>query len=143
MSATEELPSSDLRAEYARLGAPAEGGEFWRLDTSSNRGFKLCPTYPDHFAVPVAAPPGLEPLLSSPLLALYTPFSILLVYEVYQLIQAIPQSFSAAMNVLSTSAHPQPRSPAASQGRSPRAALGASPGHSWPSSRRGVGPAAS
>lgn len=45
----------------------------------------------------VAAPPGLEPLLSSPLLALYTPFSILLVYEVYQLIQAIPQSFSAAM----------------------------------------------
>ena len=59
MSATEELPSSDLRAEYARLGAPAEGGEFWRLDTSSNRGFKLCPTYPDHFAVPVAAPPGL------------------------------------------------------------------------------------
>ncbi|MEE2681564.1 MAG: hypothetical protein VX641_04240 [Planctomycetota bacterium] len=45
----------------------------------------------------VTAPPGLEPLLSSPLLALYTTFSILLVYEVYQLIQAIPQSFSAAM----------------------------------------------
>ena len=45
----------------------------------------------------VTAPPGIESLLSSPLLALYTPFSILLVYEVYQLIQAIPQSFSAAM----------------------------------------------
>ena len=42
-------------------------------------------------------PAGIESLLTSPLLALYTPFSILLVYEVYQLIQAIPQSFSAAM----------------------------------------------
>ena len=42
-------------------------------------------------------PPGFEPLLASPLLALYTPFSILLVYEVYQLIQAIPRSFSSAM----------------------------------------------
>ena len=45
----------------------------------------------------VVAPAGIESLLGSPLLALYTPFSILLVYEVYQLIQAIPQSFSAAM----------------------------------------------
>ena len=42
-------------------------------------------------------PANLAPLLASPLLALYTPFSILLVYEVYQLIQAIPRSFSAAM----------------------------------------------
>ncbi|MED5507441.1 MAG: hypothetical protein VX684_06345 [Planctomycetota bacterium] len=45
----------------------------------------------------IVPPAGLEPLLASPLLALYTPFSILLVYEVYQLIQAIPKSFSAAM----------------------------------------------
>ena len=36
-------------------------------------------------------------LLQSPLLALYTPFSILLAYEVYQLIRVIPDSFSAAM----------------------------------------------
>ena len=36
-------------------------------------------------------------LLSSPLAALYTPFSILLAYEVYQLIQAIPDSFSTAV----------------------------------------------
>lgn len=36
-------------------------------------------------------------LLRSPLLALYTPFSILLGYEVYQLIQAIPKSFSSAI----------------------------------------------
>ncbi len=45
----------------------------------------------------IEVPANLEPLLASPLLALYTPFSILLVYEVYQLIQAIPRSFSAAM----------------------------------------------
>ena len=32
----------------------------------------------------VVAPAGIESLLGSPLLALYTPFSILLVYEVYQ-----------------------------------------------------------
>lgn len=36
-------------------------------------------------------------LLQSPLLALYTPFSILLAYEVYQLIRVIPDSFSASM----------------------------------------------
>lgn len=36
-------------------------------------------------------------LLKSPLLALYTPFSILLAYEVYQLIRAIPESFSASI----------------------------------------------
>ena len=33
-------------------------------------------------------------LVSSPLSSLYTPFSILLVYEVYQLIRTIPDSFS-------------------------------------------------
>lgn len=37
------------------------------------------------------------PLLRSPLLALYTPFSVLLAYEAYQLVQAIPKSFSAAI----------------------------------------------
>ena len=36
-------------------------------------------------------------LLSSPLSALYTPFSILLVYEVYQLIRTIPESFSSSV----------------------------------------------
>ena len=36
-------------------------------------------------------------LLRSPLSALYTPFSILLAYEVYELIQAIPSSFSVAV----------------------------------------------
>ena len=36
-------------------------------------------------------------LLSSPLSALYTPFSILLAYEVFELIQAIPSSFSVAV----------------------------------------------
>ena len=36
-------------------------------------------------------------LLSSPLSALYTPFSILLVYEVYQLIRTIPDSFSSSV----------------------------------------------
>ena len=36
-------------------------------------------------------------LLDSPLDALYTPFSILLAYEVYQLIRAIPESFSTAV----------------------------------------------
>ena len=45
----------------------------------------------------IQLPVSVEPLFTSPLLALYTPFSILLVYEVYQLIQAIPKSFSAAM----------------------------------------------
>ena len=34
---------------------------------------------------------------SSPLSALYTPFSILLVYEVYQLIRTIPDSFSSSV----------------------------------------------
>jgi len=36
-------------------------------------------------------------LLGSPLSALYTPFSILLVYEVYQLIRTIPDSFSSSV----------------------------------------------
>ena len=36
-------------------------------------------------------------LLDSPLDALYTPFSILLAYEVFQLIRAIPESFSTAV----------------------------------------------
>ena len=36
-------------------------------------------------------------LLQSPLAALYTPFSILLFYEVYELIRAIPSSFSVAV----------------------------------------------
>ena len=36
-------------------------------------------------------------LVSSPLSSLYTPFSILLVYEVYQLIRAIPESFSSSV----------------------------------------------
>ena len=36
-------------------------------------------------------------LLDSPLDALYTPFSILLAYEVYQLVRAIPESFSTAV----------------------------------------------
>ena len=36
-------------------------------------------------------------LLDSPLDSLYTPFSILLAYEVYQLIRAIPESFSTAV----------------------------------------------
>ena len=36
-------------------------------------------------------------LLRSPLSALYTPFSILLVYEVYQLIRTIPDSFSSSV----------------------------------------------
>ena len=42
-------------------------------------------------------PIGEAMLLKSPLLALYTPFSILLAFEVYQLIRVIPESFSAAM----------------------------------------------
>ena len=36
-------------------------------------------------------------LVSSPLSSLYTPFSILLVYEVYQLIRTIPESFSSSV----------------------------------------------
>ena len=36
-------------------------------------------------------------LVSSPLSSLYTPFSILLVYEVYQLIRTIPDSFSSSV----------------------------------------------
>ena len=36
-------------------------------------------------------------LFSSPLSSLYTPFSILLVYEVYQLIRTIPDSFSSSV----------------------------------------------
>ena len=36
-------------------------------------------------------------LLDSPLDSLYTPFSILLAYEVFQLIRAIPESFSTAV----------------------------------------------
>lgn len=36
-------------------------------------------------------------LVQSPLSALYTPFSILLAYEVYQLIRTIPESFSSSV----------------------------------------------
>ena len=36
-------------------------------------------------------------LVSSPLSALYTPFSILLAYEVYQLVRTIPESFSSSV----------------------------------------------
>ena len=36
-------------------------------------------------------------LVSSPLSSLYTPFSVLLVYEVYQLIRTIPDSFSSSV----------------------------------------------
>jgi len=36
-------------------------------------------------------------LVSSPLSSLYTPFSILLVYEVYQLTRTIPESFSSSV----------------------------------------------
>ena len=36
-------------------------------------------------------------MLSSPLSSLYTPFSILLAYEVYQLIRTIPESFSSSL----------------------------------------------
>ena len=36
-------------------------------------------------------------LVASPLSTLYTPFSILLTYEVYQLIRTIPDSFSSAV----------------------------------------------
>ncbi len=36
-------------------------------------------------------------LVNSPLSALYTPFSILLVYEVYQLIRTVPDSFSSSV----------------------------------------------
>ena len=36
-------------------------------------------------------------LVRSPLSTLYTPFSILLIYEVYQLIRAIPDSFSSSI----------------------------------------------
>ena len=41
--------------------------------------------------------PGMEPLVDSYLDALYTPFSIILAYEVYELIRAIPESFSNAI----------------------------------------------
>ena len=42
-------------------------------------------------------PQSASHLLSSPLFALYTPFSILLGYEVYEIIKAIPESFSTAV----------------------------------------------
>jgi hypothetical protein len=42
-------------------------------------------------------PPTAKPFLASPLFALYTPFSILLAYEVYEIIKAIPESFSTAV----------------------------------------------
>ena len=45
----------------------------------------------------VSVPQSAQGLLNSPLAALYTPFSILLTYEVYQLIRAIPDSFSTAV----------------------------------------------
>jgi len=38
-----------------------------------------------------------DTLLLDPISALYTPFSILLVYEVYQLIRTIPESFSSSV----------------------------------------------
>ena len=41
--------------------------------------------------------PGMESLIDSYLDALYTPFSIILAYEVYELIRAIPESFSNAI----------------------------------------------
>jgi hypothetical protein len=42
-------------------------------------------------------PESASHLLGSPLFALYTPFSILLGYEVYEIIKAIPASFSTAV----------------------------------------------
>ena len=42
-------------------------------------------------------PQSASHLLGSPLFALYTPFSILLGYEVYEIIKAIPESFSTAV----------------------------------------------
>ena len=42
-------------------------------------------------------PESMEPLFRSPLISLYTPFSILLVYEVYELIQVLHHSFSRSM----------------------------------------------
>jgi hypothetical protein len=42
-------------------------------------------------------PESASHLLGSPLFALYTPFSILLGYEVYEIIKAIPSSFSTAV----------------------------------------------
>ena len=45
----------------------------------------------------VSLPDTAQILLSSPLAALYTPFSILLAYEVYELVRAIPDSFSTAV----------------------------------------------
>ncbi|MEE2789007.1 MAG: hypothetical protein VX589_16850 [Myxococcota bacterium] len=45
----------------------------------------------------IQVPSEAHKLLNSPLAALYTPFSILLTYEVYQLIKAIPESFSTAV----------------------------------------------
>lgn len=38
-----------------------------------------------------------DSLVASPLAALYTPFSILLAYEMYELVRAIPSSFSVAV----------------------------------------------
>ena len=45
----------------------------------------------------LAFPETTHHLLASPLFALYTPFSILLGYEVYEIIKAIPESFSTAV----------------------------------------------
>ena len=41
--------------------------------------------------------PGMNGFIDSYLDALYTPFSIILAYEVYELIRAIPESFSVAI----------------------------------------------
>ena len=41
--------------------------------------------------------PGMNSFIDSYLDALYTPFSIILAYEVYELIRAIPESFSVAI----------------------------------------------
>ena len=45
----------------------------------------------------ISIPGEAAELVSSPLSSLYTPFSILLVYEVYQLIRTIPDSFSSSV----------------------------------------------
>lgn len=50
-----------------------------------------------HTANLVSFPDSAHHLLASPLFALYTPFSILLGYEVYEIIRAIPESFSTAV----------------------------------------------
>ena len=50
-----------------------------------------------HTSGVVLFPESASHLLGSPLFALYTPFSILLGYEAYEIIKAIPSSFSTAV----------------------------------------------